>query len=191
MKDKYNQITTPHELLDFMATNLTYGYLSKNGTIYHLEDQNFDSNWYQEYVLESQEDFLNTQVGNCWDQVEFERQWFEDHCYEVKTFFEIVNLTYENPYPTHAFLVFKDIDDSWNWFENSDGENRGIHKFVTLDACLAYQYQCYLQLLDSYDMTEQEKQSIMITEYQKPAAGISAKEYLAFVLDNPAVTVRN
>ena len=27
--------------------------------------------------------------------------------------------------------------------------------------------------------------------HQKPAAGISAKEYLAFVLDNPAVTVRN
>ena len=59
----------------------------------------------------------------------------------------MVKLDYNNNYPTHSFLIFKDKDNSWNWFENSDFENRGIHRFNSIDELLKYQYDKYLKFL--------------------------------------------
>ena len=42
MKD----IKTAEELLDFMSNKVNYGYLGKNGRVYHLDDIDFDSSWY-------------------------------------------------------------------------------------------------------------------------------------------------
>ena len=34
-------------------------------------------------------------MGNCFDQVEFEREWFTRHNYKVKTFFEYAGFSAE------------------------------------------------------------------------------------------------
>ena len=162
MKD----IKTPEQLLDFMA-NINYNDLGKD--------------WYQKYKLKSKEELLDTLSGNCLDQVELERDWFISNGYEIKTFFEIVLLNYENDYPTHAFLVYKD-NNKWCWFENSDSNNRGIHKFNTLDELLNYQYNKYLEYLKTFNIKEKEIEKIIVKEFNKPKDNISAEEYLNHVL---------
>ena len=183
-----DDIKTPEELLSFMSQNINYGYLGKNGRIYHQNDFDFNSNWYEEYILENSKELLNNLYGNCWDQVEFERDWFLKNGYEIKTIYEMVKLDYENDYPTHSFLIYKD-GDYWCWFENSDFNNRGIHKFRALDELLNYQYNKYIEFLKTFNITDGELENIIITEFDKPEEHISSKEYINHVIGSKLINV--
>ena len=48
-----NNIKSPEELLDFMSNNINYGYLGKNGRVYHYDDLDFNLDWYEQYILEN------------------------------------------------------------------------------------------------------------------------------------------
>ena len=180
------EIKSPKELLDFMNKNIDYGYLSKSGKVYHSGDKDFDLNWYNEYILETKEDILNNSCGTCFDQVEFEREWFLKHNYEIKTFYQMVVLDYENSYPTHSFLAFKD-NNKWYWFENSFKENRGIYEFNSIDELIEFEYNKYLELLKKYNISDEEINKIIITEFDKPKERISAKEYIDHALNSKKI----
>jgi len=188
-KNIFSKIKTPEELLEFMSKYINYGYLGQSGRIYHFDDKDFNDKWYNEYKLESKDDILKTLHGNCWDQVELERYWFKKNGYEVKTIYEMVRLDYNNDYPTHSFLIFKDKDNNWNWFENSDFENRGIHKFDSINKLLEYQYNKYVEFLQTFDITEKEIDNIILTEFDKPANVVSASDYLNFVINSNKIII--
>ena len=185
----FNDINTPHELLEFMSKNINYGYLGKSGRVYHFDDSDFNDKWFDEYILESKEDILKTLYGNCWDQVELERYWFKKNGYEIKTIYEMVKLNYDNNYPSHSFLIFKDKEGCWNWFENADYENRGIHKFDSIDELLKYQYSKYLDFLKTFNITDDEIKKIILTEFGEPKSNISALEYLDFVINSNSIVI--
>jgi len=172
-------IDNPKELLKYMES-INYGYLTKSGKIYRENDSNFNDDWFNNYILSSSSDIEKNKIGNCWDQVEFEREWFSKNNYEVKTFFEIVDLPYNNNYPTHSFLCYKE-NDKWNWFEHADYLNRGIHEFSSLEELLKYQYLKYIDTLKKYNINDLELNEIKIYEFIKPNKHITAKEYLEFV----------
>ena len=132
--------------------------------------------------MQSPKDLLKTLYGNCFDQVEFERDWFLKNGYEIKTIFEMVNLEYENNYPTHAFLVYRE-NNYWYWFENTDFNNRGIHKFNTLEELLNYQYNKYIELLKTFNIKDSEIEKIVLTEFDKPKEHLFAEEYLEHVIN--------
>ena len=176
----------PQELLDFMSSNINYGYLGKNGKVYRFGDKDFDKDWENQYILQNEQELLENLCGNCFDQVEFERKWFLENNYEFKTIFEMVLLNYKNVYPTHSFLIFKD-KNKWCWFENADYDNRGIHKFDRVDELLKYQYSKYLELLKKYSIKDEEIDKIVITEFDIPKEHSSSKEYLEHVLNSKRI----
>lgn len=186
---KFNVISTPYELLCFMSKYINYGYLGKSGRVYHYDDSDFNDKWFDEYMLQSKADILKTLYGNCWDQVELERYWFKKNCYEIKTIYEMVKLDYNNLYPSHSFLIFKDKDGSWNWFENSDYDNRGIYKFDSIDELLKYQYGNYLDFLRTFNITDDEIKKIIITEFGEPKSNVSASDYLDFVINSTPIVI--
>lgn len=190
-KDILDKINSPYELLNFMSKNITYGYLGKSGRVYHWNDADFDDEWFDDYILQSEEDILRTLSGNCWDQVELERYWFDKNNYEIKTIYQMVKLDYNNNYPTHSFLIFRDKEGLWNWFENSDSENRGIHQFLSFDELLKYQYNKYLKLLRNLNISDDEINKIIFTEFTKPKSNITAADYLDFVISSTSVYVKN
>lgn len=183
-----NNIKTPEDLLDFMSNNIEYGYLGKNGRLYHYNDVDFDSDWYDQYILENKDDILKNLYGNCWDQVELERYWFLENGYEIKTIYEMVKLDVDNGYPTHSFLVYKD-NDSWCWFENSDFNNRGIHRFNSLEELLKFQYEKYVGFLKTFNIKDNEIEKIIMREFDKPKEHISAGEYLDHVIDSKTMDI--
>lgn len=183
-----NNIKTPKELLDFMFNNINYGYLGKSGRVYHYDDPDFNADWSSQYILENSDELLSNLCGNCWDQVEFERDWFLKNGYEIKTIYEMVKLDYDNVYPTHAFLAYKE-DNSWYWFENADFNNRGIHKFNTFNELLNYQYKKYVEFLKTFNITNNEIEKTIVTEFDKPKKHISALEYLNHVTSSKQLRV--
>ena len=182
-----DDIKKPEELLKFMSNNINYGYLGKNGRVYHYDDVDFNSDWFGQYILESKDELLTNLYGNCWDQVEFERDWFLKNGYNINTFFEMVMVDYDNEYPTHSFLAYKDKNDDWCWFENADFNNRGIHRFNSYDELLNYQYKKYLELLKTFNILDEEINKIITTKFEKPNEHISAEQYLNYVIDSKII----
>ena len=189
-KININNIKTPEELLYFMSTNINYGYLGKNGKIYHFDDPDFNSDWYEQSILQSKEELLKNLYGNCFDQVEFERDWFLKNKYEIKTIYEMIKLDYDNEYPTHSFLVYKE-GNYYYWFENADFDNRGIHRFNSYNELLIYQYHKYVEYLKTFNISDDELDKIIITEFNKPKDHISVEEYLKHVTNSKIININN
>lgn len=183
LKEIYEKVQTPKQLLEFMSNHIQYGYLGKNEKVYKEEDPNFNKDWEENYILEETKDILLTGVGNCWDQVELERSWFLEHGYEIKTIYEMVNVPYENVYPTHTFLMFKDEKGYWNWFENADFKNRGIHTFPTIEELLYKQYQRYVSFFKMFSIREEEIPHIIMREYDCPKKNSKVHAFLAHVMN--------
>ena len=121
----------------------------------------------------------------CWFSPELERCWFLENDYEIKTVFVMVNLDYENIYPTHAFLCYKNKDNNgWNYFENADFDNRGIHPFTSFNEVVKYQLSKYKEFLKTFNIKEEELDKIVIKVFSKPNEHSSAREYLDFVLSS-------
>ena len=55
---KYEGITTPQELLEWMS-NITYGYQGKT-KLYKYDDENFNEDWFDEYVFEEPTSLIKT-----------------------------------------------------------------------------------------------------------------------------------
>ena len=181
MQLKFNEIKNPQELLEWME-QITYGYKGKT-KLHIYTEEDFNDAWYDEYLLSSPTEVIKNKIGNCWDQTELERYWFEKHNYKVKTIYVMVNLPYENPYPTHTFLIYQD-NNKWYYFENSDYNNRGIHSKDTLEEIIEYQQTKYKEYLKSFDITNEELSKIIIKEYKKPKYNITAKEFLEYVINS-------
>ena len=176
-----DDIKTPEELLDFMFKNIRYGYLGKNGKLYFYDDPDFEKDWFDQSIIQSPEELLKNGCGNCLDQVEFERNWFIKHNYNIETIFTMVMLDYKNNYPIHSFLAYQDEDDNWCWFENADFNNRGIHKFDTLEELLRFQRRKFIEGLKTLNITDQELRRIITTKFLKPDAHLSMPNYIDYV----------
>ncbi len=176
-----NDIKTPDELYKYMDENIEYGYLGKDGNIYKADNPEFDDKWFDYYLLESPEEVIKNKIGICWDQVELERKWFEKNKFEYKTYFEIVDVNYENNYSTHTFLIYKD-NNKWHYFENADYDNRGIYSFDSIEELLDFQKEKYIIHLKEENIKDEEIDRIKRVLYQKPTSHISAREFIEFVL---------
>lgn len=188
--DKYNDISNPNDLYKFIVNNIEYGYLGKNGKIYNVNDENFYKDWLENYILQFSEDILKTRIGTCWDQVEFERYWFKEYGYEIKTIYEMVYVDYENDYPTHSCLFYKDlITNDWYWFECADYANRGIYKFNNFENALMFQLNKYKECLKNYNINFNEINNIVVYEYGLPKRYIGVNEYIDFCLNSNKLNI--
>lgn len=135
IKNKYNNIKTPEELFDFMNKYINYGFLgSKSGKLHTWDDSDYQSNFINDYALTSPNQVLENKYGQCWDQVELERDWFSKNNYKFKTLYIMFLFNHENNFPTHSYLVFE-RNNKWYWFEYSDEINAGIHEFDSYGEC--------------------------------------------------------
>lgn len=146
---KYKDIKTPEQLYEFMKYNIKYGFLSTYDNKTHRRvDMNDDALYerllFTTYYLQHPSELLFYKHGICYDQVEFERQWFKENGYEVKTYF--------TPFHNHSFLVFVD-DRGYNLFERTIKEYNGIHTKESLEEILNYYKQIQLSKTNLTDLS--------------------------------------
>lgn len=181
---EYKELKTPEELMDYMKDNFEYGYLDKDNNIHHYDDPNYDDlDWFNIYMLESEQDILETGVGTCFDMTELERDFLERNGYTVHTYFEMILLDYNNPYPMHSFLVYEK-DSKYYYFEFSDYNNRGIYEYSNIIELLNDQIKKYMNKLEEYNIKEEEKGKLIITKFDKVKEHASEEEYLDHVLNS-------
>lgn len=127
--------------------------------------------------------------GNCFSQVEFEREWFANNGYIFKTFFIWFQLDVENPYLMHSYLVYEE-NDKYYYFENADKNNRGIHEFSSYLEAVEYQMKEHLKLNNKIAPLKKEViECLYVYEFSKPELGIGIEEYLDNILDNGIVWI--
>lgn len=181
---KYDEVETPSQLLDFMNDHIMYGFKGTDEELYTEDDsENFKFGEETAWKLSSPSKVLEDGYGICWDQVEFERQWFVEHDFVVKTLFMWFELDHENPYTTHTFLIYEE-ENKYCLFEHADCQNRGIKKFDSYKDALYYQIENHLKSNKKIaPMTKDIVECLHIYEYQKPPFEINKYDFIDFILD--------
>lgn len=179
----YEEITTPEELLNYMD-NIQYGFTDEEGKNYQAENrEDFNKNVFEKWHLSSPERLRNVGHGHCFDQVELERDWFTKHGYQIKTYYMMFVLPYENPFSTHTFLIYEKEGKQY-YFEHADASNRGIYEFNSLEEAFAFARQHHIeQNQRKRKMTEEEIESLKIYEYAKPKEKSTIREFIDTILD--------
>lgn len=181
MKDE--KINTPEELMAYMNENILYGFVDSKGKIYTPSDEKkFQNGCRNIWKLSSPERLKKVRYGHCWDQVEFEREWFLNHGYECKTFYIWFELDYDNPYSTHTYLIYKE-DGKYKLFEHSDYQNRGIYEFDCYIEAVNYQKQKFIEY-NKNQIKENEMKHLTIYEYNRPKYNISMSEFIDYIMEN-------
>ena len=119
-------ITTPHELLNYMSSNIEYRWMDKNGKLH----DKITEEMYTTYSLMTPDEVIKNKSGICVDQTELERFWFDSHNYK----YEVLNIQIfrENSAPGHIFLIYYE-NGIWYWFENAWYDYRGIHPYSSYE----------------------------------------------------------
>lgn len=154
-----------NEIMDIM-NNIKYGWLDKNNKI-HIDD--FD-NFSSDYILQSPDEVEKNKVGVCWDQVEFERKFFENYD-SVRTFF-IVHFDGDKC-PTHTFLTYRK-GNKYYWFEHSWEIFREIREYDSIDKLLM---DVKNKFIDIELNNEYDSDNLFIFEYTKPKYNITVQEF--------------
>lgn len=139
-----------------------------------MKDIKYDNETNDEnYIVKTPTQLIKTKSGICYDQVEFERVYFEKHKYQYKTYFAYEKEPVDDN-PTHTFLIFKE-NDQYFWFENAWESYRGIHgPFKTYNDALKF-------------VSIQFKKSsgwkfINILEYRRPPENLNMKQFTTYIL---------
>lgn len=181
---KYEDVKTPTQLLKYMDENIKYGFVDDDGQEHTPSNNNFQEECKKKWRLSSPERLIKVKYGHCWDQVELEREWFEDNGYIVHTFYIWFELPYNNSYSTHTYLIFE-MDGKYHYFEHSDFSNKGIHTFLTLKDAINYQRQKHIEHNEKRNIINKEiLDGLCVYEYEKPPFHCTMEGFIENILNN-------
>lgn len=166
---KFNKlkVNNPKELLTLMD-NIQYGYVNnKNKTISKIDPKKF----VKDYKLQSPEELYISKHGVCWDQVEFERYFFEKM--KIKHICVYIELGTKNS-TTHTFIIFEEKNKKW-LFEHSYDKYKGIHG--PFDKNLPIIKDVYEKMVKD---EEEKPSSCSVFVLDKPEYGLGCQEYMDF-----------
>lgn len=181
---EYKKIKNAQQLLEYMDENIVYGVYDYENNIKHLGNcNNFENYVANTWKLSSPTNMIEHGIGICYDQVELERDFFKKQGYVFKTFFIWFKCNRANNYPTHTYLVFKDKNTSaWYWFEHSDFNNKGIHKYNSLNEAIIAQKTSHIKFAKSYRKSKTDASKIEIFEYDNIAYGTKFGDFIDTIL---------
>jgi len=82
-----------------------------------------------QYFTSDAQSFARLKIGNCWDFVNYEADWFRKESIPYKAYFAIMGVAGKRITPTHTFISFKDKDNNVYWFESAWGGNKGVRMY--------------------------------------------------------------
>ena len=127
-------ISSEAELMNFLDTNITYGWLDKNKGK-HLNNL---KNFRQNYKISRTEDTLASGLATCIEQamlikLGLEKLGFETRLYCYRAYETEDN--FDKEVRMHCFVLYYN-DDAWYHFEHSNRPLKGIHKYASLESAI-------------------------------------------------------
>ncbi len=135
MKFSKYGIYTPQDLMDYLQSNMSYGFTYRGKVFTVEEDPEFQADMDRLYKIRLGEDFIKNKYGVCWDFCELEREFFIQAKIEHECFFIESFKNKGEDGPTHTFALFKK-EDKWCWFEYSWGMYQGVWCYNTKEEAL-------------------------------------------------------
>lgn len=181
--DSFKDCDSPEELLRWMD-RITYGWISnKDGNVYGTGKDDDECKFYKNYRLQSPSMLSKTKVGVCWDQTELERSWFNYNEYIFMVFY--IEINDKDNCPSHTFLVYE-TEYGYNWFEHSWEDQRGIHEYKTISACIKDVIQKHQNYANDVDSP--------VNIYKMPSPpkyGCTCQEFMDYAHTQPEVNIGN
>ncbi|MBE6148404.1 MAG: hypothetical protein E7167_02795 [Firmicutes bacterium] len=146
-----------------------YGWIDKTG--YKYVNKIAKNKFITDYYLQKPKDLEKNKIGICWDQVEYERSFFEKNGISFKTIFIIYDDGVK--YPNHTFLIFKE-NQKYYWFENTYADVKGILEFDSLQECLSKVKKEFMKETHLEEIGDR----LYYYVYDKPKYGIGALDFI-------------
>lgn len=161
------------ELYDYILKEIRYGWIDTKGVEHFCA--NSDDN---EYHLQTPEETIKRKIGICWDKCELLRYYFENHNYELKTYFIYLYIN-DNNCPSHSMLVYKK-DNDLIWIEPSIPQLlRGIHCYKTEEEFIIDMKKRFIEngIKNEFFTEKDDLTKIYCYEFIKPNYGIRGSDY--------------
>lgn len=166
-------MNTPEELINKMQS-IKYGWIEKDGTKHDakIKRADFEKDWY----LQNPKDLDKTKIGVCFDQVEYERLFFEEKEIPYKTILIFYNTGIKTH--MHTFLVYKS-KKKYCWIENTYEHYIGINEYDSMKELIKdlkndFLYQNRLLVIG---------ENVKYYMYDKPNYGINCEEFVTHCLN--------
>lgn len=125
--------------------------------------------------IQDAEEVLESNEGNCWEQVELERKLFSDLGIATQSYF--VSLSdEEGHYQTHTFIVYQS-NGLFVWFEHSWDAYKGVYEYNSLRDLLI---DVKNKLIESFNDISVGEVYAFVYLYQKPSKKMKAPEFLNY-----------
>lgn len=162
-------------LIDEMS-NIKYGYMDKNGNKNIIIDGNFANNYY----LQSPSSIQSTLIGLSFDQVEYQRYLLSKIKVEHRTYL----MLYQDSAlgMAHAFLLFKDSNKKYYWYENVWYKYRGIHEYKSKKEALNDIRNKFSKTIKDF-----HDNKLRMYQFEKPRSGINYMKYLSNAMNGKIV----
>ena len=191
--ERYSKVSNPEELMEFMDNNISYGIYGIDGVVYDDWNNSIDSSFQvacqTKYALCDSHRLIKYKYGNCFDQVELERDWFKRNNYEFKTFYIWFLFEEDNNYMTHSYLVYKDkTSDDYCYFEHADYNNKGIKKFKSYKDAVLYQMNKHIESNRKYNIINDDVLNrLIVYEFDISKYECLMDEYISNILDSKVI----
>lgn len=124
------------------------------------------------YIYDASE-VLEKKEGNCWEQVELERELFNKFGINVTSYYVSMSDSKGN-FQTHTFIVYKK-GSFYCWFEHSWTLYEGIHEYESLEALLL---DVKTKLVN--DFSSVDEVYAFVYEYEKPDKKMKSVEFMNY-----------
>lgn len=152
--------------------DIKLGYRDKNGNLY----SGFSRNFKELFYLQSPKQLLESKVGCCFEQVEFERELISKLGADFRTYFMMYpddNIDY-----AHTFLIYKD-SKKYYWLENAWIKYKGVHMYDSKDDLLIDVTKKFIDTIPDGDIKK-----LKMFMYDKPRYGINYSKLLSHFINS-------
>lgn len=165
------------KLIDEMS-KIKYGYIDKNGNKKVIIDDDFANIYY----LQSVNSIQNNLIGLSFDQVEYQRYLLSKMKVEHRTYL----MLYQDSSlgPAHAFLLFKDNNKKYYWYENVWYKYKGIHEYKSKKEALNDIRNKFSETIKDF-----HDNKLRMYQFEKPRSGINYVKYLGNAMSGRIVRI--
>lgn len=164
----YYLLKNQYELMDFMNSNITYGWIDNSNGMHFNSLMGFR----KDYRTSSIQEILNSGLGTCIEQAKLEKDFFDRIGLKNKLYchrgYETED-NFEQNVRMHCFIIFKYKND-WYHFEHSNRPKRGIHYYPNIEDAIK-------NITSGFEASDLR----MLTEIPDIPDGLSFKEFNNYV----------